>query len=137
MSEQEKFETKKNNLGIWISIVITGLMFYRFSALMMLQEVGTTIPVFWGIAFKGDVLIGATALIVAFALWKYKNLTIWTIAIVWHVLGIKDFLTGLEFYYIEPFEAVKEMGPAIFIIGQIAHLIAIFFLVRNRTHYFK
>ena len=122
--------------GLWVAIGITALMVYRLMAVTFLPEVGNTVPEMWGVAFRGDTFIGATALIIAYLLWKSRGLAVWTIAIVWHWIGIKDFASGIEFHFIEPFD--PSMGNTVLVPligGPILQLIAVYLLVRHRRVY--
>lgn len=122
--------------GLWVAIGITALMVYRLLGFNFLGEVGNTIPEMWGVAFRGDIFIGATALIVAYLLWKSRGLAVWTIAIVWHWVGIRDYVSAIEFQFIEPFD--PSLGNAILVPlfgGLILQLIAAFLLVKYRRIY--
>lgn len=124
--------------GIKIAIGITLFMVYRVSAGLYLPKVGESIPEFWGVAYRGDILIGITAPIIAYLLWKHRSLLTWTLAIVWHWIGLKDFVSGLEFHLIEPFDpSMGNLPIAIFIIGPLLHIYVTYLLVRNRNDFFQ
>jgi len=122
--------------GLWVAVGITALMAYRVTPLALLGEVGDSIPEFWGIAFRGDIFIGATAPFVAWLLWKRRDLVGWVVPLIWHWIGIKDFITGVELHLIQPF--APEMGDLALIVlgaGPFVHLVAVFFIVRHRALY--
>lgn len=135
---QRKASNSKISFGVKMAIGFSLFMFYRVSAGLYLPKVGDTIPEFWGIAYRGDILIGLTAPLIAYLLWKHRNLSTWTLAIVWHWIGLKDFIAGLEFHLIQPFDpAMGDLPILIFIIGPLIHIYVTYLLVRNRSDFFE
>jgi len=131
-------QINKRPKGLWLVIIITGLMFHRAMAFKMLSEVGKTIPLPWSIPMYGDAFIGFSAIIIAFILWKFRGLGIWTIGIVWHAIGIKDYLAGLNAHAISPWDGGP--GDAILIFFPfmiIVHLFCIYLLARFRDYFFE
>ena len=63
---KEKEQTNSRPIGLWFVVVLTGLMFHRSMAFIMMPELGKTIPLLWSAPMHGDVFIGFTALILAF-----------------------------------------------------------------------
>jgi len=123
-------------LGLHIAAVLTLIMTYRVTPIFLMSEVGGTIPEFWGVAFRGDIFIGITAPIVAWLLWRKQGLAVWTVAIVWQFIGIKDFLTGLEFHFIQPFDPSMGSIPIVLLGGgPLVHLVAVYLLIKHRSHY--
>lgn len=121
---------------LWVVIGLTGLMVYRAIAAVGLTDLGDGTPDFWIVALTGDAFIGVTAPIVAFLLWKRRGLAIWTIAIAWHVTGIKVFLAGSQFLAVDiPDRATVAMLAPIFGVGIAFHLLTIYLLIRFRRHY--
>lgn len=135
---ERKSLNTKISIGLKMAIGLTLLMIYRVSAGLYLPKVGDSIPEFWGIAYRGDIVIGVTAPIIAFLLWKRRSLSTWTLAIVWQWIGLKDFIGGLEFHLIEPFDpAMGDLPIAIFIIGPVIHIYTTYLLVRNKDDFFQ
>ena len=124
--------------GFWVVIVLTALMFYRIVPLFSsISTLGDTMPMGWIVAITGDAFMGVTALIVAGLLWKYRGLAVWTIAIVWHVIGIKDYLVGTQLAIVEP-PAQTGGGGVFFVIfgvGILMHIISLYLLSRYRNYY--
>ena len=123
--------------GLWVVIVLSALMVYRVTTLMWIPLLGDTIPEFWIVAFTGDAFVGITALIVAALLWRSRGLAVWTIAIIWQVIGLKDYTVGMQLQFIEPFDpSMSNTMAMIFFGGGIAvHLVCIYLLVRYRNYY--
>lgn len=135
-SDQPAISHIGHPLGLRIAIVLTLIMIYRLTPIFMLSEVGESIPEFWGVAFRGDIFIGATAPVVAWLLWRRRGLGVWTVGLVWHFIGIKDFIAGLEFHLIQPFDPSMGSIPVVILGGgPLVHLIAVYFLIRHRAHY--
>ena len=86
---------------LWVVIGLSALMVYRLVAFIGFSDFGDGTPEFWVVAFTGDAFMGVTAPIVAIMLWKTRGLAIWTTAIAWHVIGIKDYLAGAQFLAVE------------------------------------
>lgn len=83
--------------------------------------------------------MGGTALIIVVLLLRFRGLAVWTTTIVWHWIGLKDFIVGLEFHFIQPFDpSMGELPPLLLLSGGIiSHLLAIFLLVKYRGIYLK
>ena len=121
-------------IGVWAAVALTALMTWRLSAMSMLGEVGAAIPRFWGVAFRGDIFVGITAPIVTFLLVRRRDRTAWIIALIWHAVGIKDFIAGLEFHFIQPFDpALESAGLVLLVTGTALQLLAVALLVRHRS----
>ena len=122
--------------GLWVVIGLTALMVHRLAALFSFSDLGEGTPDFWVVAFTGDTFIGVTAPIVAFMLWKNRGLAVWTTAIVWHVIGIKDYSAGAQFAALETPDGMSaSVILPVFAVGISVHLLCIFLLVRCRRHY--
>jgi hypothetical protein len=99
--------------------------------LTWISSLRDTIPEFWIAAFTGDAIVGITAPIAAVLLWRYRGLAVWTIGIVRHVIGIKDYTVGMQLHFVEPFDrSVGNMPLAIFVGGIVVNLLCIYLLVR-------
>ena len=126
-------------IGLWVVIVLSALMVFRTFAFRGIPNLGETGPEFWIVAFTGDVFVGITALIVAGLLWRVRGLAVWTIGIVWQVIGLNDFTVAWQLFYIAPpFFDTGNMGNVplvIFAVGIVVHLLCIYLLVRYRRYY--
>ena len=119
-----------------VAIGLSALMFYRTTVAFQISEIGEGTPDFWIVAISGDVFMGLTAPIVAVLLWKKRGMAIWITAIVWHAIGIKDYLAGSQFLGVAlPGYATVGMLAPIFVVGITFHLICIFLLSRYRRRY--
>ena len=117
-------------------IGLTALMVHRLAALFNISDLGEGTPDFWIVALTGDTFIGVTAPIVAVMLWKNRGLAVWTIAIAWHVIGIKDYSAGAQFAALEiPNGMSASVILPVFAVGISIHLLCIFLLARFRRHY--
>ena len=131
-------QTNTRSIGLLVAVVLTGLMFHRAMAFMMLSKLGQTISLPWAGPMHGDVFIGFTAPIIAFLLWKYRGLAIWTIGIVWHATGIKDYIGGMEAQAISTLASVPGNFVFIFFPVMISvHLLCIYLLVRYKNYYLR
>lgn len=124
-------------IGVWVVVIVSALMAHRVSVVQYMFDPRLfPTPAFWQVAFVGDVFIGLTAPIVALLLWKQHGLAVWTLAIVWQVVGIKDYLTGWQLFRIEPFDpALGQLPLGFFVVGSSLHLLNIYLLSRYRGHY--
>ena len=126
--------------GRWFQVVIwlTAIMTYRLVVAGGFADLGEGTPEFWVVALTGDTFMGLTAPIVAYLLWKNRGLAIWTTAIVWYAIGIKDYLAGLMFAGIElPDGTSAGMLVPILIVGIGFHVLCIYLLARHRRHYLE
>ena len=90
-------------------------------------------PQFWIVAFTGDAFMAVTAPIIVILLLRTRGLAVWTIAIAWQVIGIKDYSAGLQFYAMDP-----NQGNLLWFIlggGTVIHLLNIYLLSRFRRFY--
>lgn len=120
-------------LGVKIAIGITALHAWRISAILFLAQVGSDLPEFWRIAFRGDTFIGCTALIIAFLLAKYRSFNVWLLAFVWQFIGLMDLYVAFESQLISPIGS----GPYFVIpAGMVLHATAAILLFQNRRAFF-
>jgi len=92
----------------------------------------------WFVPLTGDAFVGITALIVAGLLWRSQGLAVWTIGIVWHVIGIKDYIAGLQLLVADP--PIESPAPAevffvILGVGAFLQIISIYLLSRYRSYF--
>ncbi len=121
---------------LWLVIGLSALMTYRLVAIAGFSDLGDGTPDYWVVAFTGDMFMGITASIVAILLWKTRGIAIWTIAIAWHAIGIKDYLAGSQFLGVDiPDGTPLEALVTIFAVGISFHVICIFLLTRYRHRY--
>jgi hypothetical protein len=117
-----------------LTLFLTGVMLYRaLPAPFVWGELGKSIPQVWIIPFRGDVFVGLTALIIAYLLWKRRGLMPWTIGIVFHVIGMTDFLVAAQLFFLAPMPMVPNLDFMIVAIS--VQLLCIALLVRNRDYY--
>lgn len=122
----------------WVVISLSALMTYRLVAVGGFADLGEGTPEFWVVAFTGDTFMGLTAPIVAYLLWKTRGLAIWTTAIVWHAIGIKDYIAGLEFVGVElPSGSSASLIIPILVVGISVQLLCIYLLALHRRHYLE
>lgn len=82
-------------LAATIAIVLTAIHTYRVIALnLTVAALRGDVPLVFVIGGVGDLMIGITAPLIVFALWRRGGLGVWTAAIVWHALAIADFVMG-------------------------------------------
>ncbi len=68
----------------------------RVFALPIIQGVfGGQFSDAWLFPAMTDVVIGVSAIFVAYALWRMRGLAVWTVAIVWFVISISDHLDAI------------------------------------------
>ncbi len=64
----------------------------------------------WTIAFLGDFVIGTTALILAYKIWKKPSALLWGILLAWNAVGIFDLFGALSHSFTAPFSPFPEIG---------------------------
>lgn len=128
----ERIADKRTQLGLTIAIVLTGVMVWRTSALTYLPNVGGTVPEIWGIPFKGDAFIGLAALVVAFLLYRFRNLNIWALGIAWQVAGLADLLVA---YVVQNMHPLGSAPYFVVPIGMVMHSVALYLIWRNRENF--
>ena len=64
----------------------------------------------WTIAFLGDFVIGATALILAYQIWKKPSALLWGILLAWNAVGMFDLFGALSHSFTAPFSPFPEIG---------------------------
>ena len=78
----------------------------------------------------GDAVIGVSALVVAFLIWKKRGLLAWTTIVVWNALGIWDALSAFTIHHTNPwpeFFMIEMVGPSMFFVASAMHLAIIVF----------
>ena len=126
--------------GLVVAIVLTGLMFYRAPpAPFVWGRLGEDIPQVWQIPFSGDVFIGLTAWVVAYLLWKRGGPVVWMLGIVFHAVGIQDFLVAAQMMFLAPNPMIPDPYNGLMFMNTLisVHLLCIALLMRNRDHYLK
>ena len=64
----------------------------------------------WTIAFLGDFVIGATALILTYQIWKKPSALLWGILLAWNAVEIFDLVGALSHSFTAPFSPFPEIG---------------------------
>ena len=124
--------------GFMLTLFLTGAMFYRApGAPFIWPELGESIPQVWQIAFSGDIFIGLTAGIVTYLLWKHRGLMPWTIGVLFHVIGMKDFSVAMQLAFLAPNPMLPDpyVATLFMSVAMSVHLLCIALLVRNRHYY--
>jgi hypothetical protein len=84
-------------------------------------------PPAWLMPLIGDAIIGLTALLIAFLIWKKKTgLWVWTAIIVWNSVAIWDALSAFVIHTTNPwpeFFMIKLFGPSMFFATVAIHLV--------------
>ena len=123
----------------WLIIALVALMTYRIVPIFPYAELGDTIPISWTLAFNGDIFMVLTAPIVAYLLVRQTGLWVWTIAIVWHALGIKDYINGITLSRIDPDPNTPPELIWVLVVGAVLQIINIVLLSRPavRAYFLK
>jgi hypothetical protein len=126
--------------GFVVTLILTGIMVYRVVGIPFVWgELGKSIPQVWSIPFSGDAFVGLAAVVVTYLLWKHRGLMPWTIGIVFHVVGIKDFSVAGQLMFLAPNPMMPSLifGLVFLFVGISVQLLCIALLVRNRDYYLR
>ncbi|MEL6361831.1 MAG: hypothetical protein AAFR21_12175 [Pseudomonadota bacterium] len=123
--------SKRPALHIW-AVALTALMTYRLLPLVSYGDLGDSVPISWVNPFTGDILIGLTAPIMAFLLARRQTLFVWTVAIVWHALGIWDYCTGIILDFVDPITWAPPGALELLVAGVLIQLLNVYILTRPR-----
>ena len=98
-----------------VLIFTTGWMVFRAvgsGLFLTLGVIGSdrSAPTDWTIAFIGDFLIGATALFLAYKIWKKPSALLWGILLAWNAVGLFDLFGALSHSFSAPFSPFPEIG---------------------------
>ena len=103
------------HIQIKILIFATGWMLFRAigsGLFLTLSVIGSprSASSDWTIAFLGDFVIGTTALILAYKIWKKPSALLWGILLAWNAVGIFDLFGALSHSFTAPFSPFPEIG---------------------------
>ncbi len=76
----------------------------------------------------GDAIIGLTAPVVAYIVWKMRGQWVWTTLVVWNAVAIWDALSAYVIHRTnqwDEFFMIKALGPSMFFGASAMHLVAI------------
>lgn len=111
-------------------LVLTFIMVGRAMTLAFLPRVGGVSvgdpPAAWLMPLLGDALIGLSALVIGFVLFRKSGLWVWTFLIAWNVVGIWDALSAYLIYVSNPwpeFFMLKLFGPSMFFTASALHVL--------------
>jgi len=93
-------------------------------------------PAAWLMPLIGDAVVGVTALVVAYLIWKKKGLWVWTSVIVWNAVAIWDALSAFIVNLTNPwpeFFMLQMIGPVMFFAASAMHLLIIFLMCRQKA----
>ena len=103
------------HIQIKILIFATGWMLFRAigsGLFLTLGVIGSprSASSDWTIAFLGDFVIGITALILAYKIWRKPTALLWGILLAWNAVGIFDLFGALSHSFTAPFSPFPEIG---------------------------
>ena len=102
-------------IQIKILILTTGWMVFRAvgaGLFLILGVIGSdrSASSVWTIAFLGDFVIGTTALVLAYHIWKKPTAFLWGILLAWNAVGLFDLFGALSHSFSAPFSPFPEIG---------------------------
>ena len=102
-------------IQIKILILTTGWMVFRAvgaGLFLILGVIGSdrSASSDWTIAFLGDFVIGTTALVLAYHIWKKPTAFLWGILLAWNAVGLFDLFGALSHSFSAPFSPFPEIG---------------------------
>lgn len=90
-------------------------------------------PAAWLMPLVGDAIIGITALIITYLVWKKAGLWVWTALIVWNAVAIWDALSAFTIHLTNPwpeFFMIRLFGPAMFFAAAAMHSVIVWLAFR-------
>lgn len=130
----------KKPLGTKLAAVLTAIQTWRVVGGIFIEGAyAGWLPAAFGlVAGWGDLLVGATAPIVSYALARRVGLGPWVTAIVWNALGIADLVVAVSVGVLSQALAMRSfplvLVPTIAVpILIVAHVVTIVLLVRERS----
>lgn len=82
-------------------------------------------PNAWLMPLWGDAVVGITAVVVAFLLWRRPSRSTWLVFVVWSSIGIWDAMSAYLIHVAEPwpdFFMIKAFGSSMFFMAAAFHL---------------
>ena len=123
-----------------LMLILTLMLSGRAMTLAYIHRAGKALPgdppSAWLMPLIGDAIIGITALVVAFLIWKKRGLWVWTTVIVWNALAIWDALSAFIVNITNPwpeFFMLQAIGPAMFFVASAMHLVIIMLMCRKEA----
>lgn len=111
----------KHSTYLKIMLVLTLMLAGRAMTLAFIHRAGGSAagdpPIAWLMPLIGDAVIGLSALLIAYLIWKRKGLGVWTAIIVWNALAIWDALSAFIVSLTNPwpeFFMLQAIGPTMF-----------------------
>ena len=93
----------------------------------------------WTIAFLGDFVIGTTALVLAYHIWKKPTAFLWGILLAWNAVWLFDLFGALSHSFSAPFYPFPEIGineksiRMILSLNTVIQLVAIVLMFRSKV----
>lgn len=85
-------------------------------------------PIAWLMPLIGDAVIGVSALLVAFLIWRQKGILAWTAIVVWNAVGIWDAVSAFLIHASVPwpsFFMIEALGSSMFFAASAMHALCI------------
>lgn len=131
-------------IQIKILILTTGWMVFRAvgaGLFLILGVIGSdrSASSDWTIAFLGDFVIGTTALVLAYHIWKKPTAFLWGILLAWNAVGLFDLFGALSHSFSAPFSPFPEIGineksiRMILSLNTVIQLVAIVLMFRSKV----
>ena len=109
-------------------LILTLLLSGRAMTLAFITRAGGTgvgdPPAAWLMPLIGDAVIGLSALIIAYLVWKKAGLWVWTALVVWNVVAIWDALSAFLIHLTNPwpeFFMIQTFGASMFFMAAAMH----------------
>ena len=119
-------------MGRVVMLVLTLMMSGRMMTLAFLHRAGRgeagDPPAAWLMPLIGDAVIGATALAVAWAVWRGRGPMVWAAIIAWNAVGLWDALSAYIVSRSVPwpeFFMIQTFGASMFFVAAAMHLVMI------------
>lgn len=132
----------KHRLLLFLTLMLSG----RAMTLAFISRVGGfgagDPPAAWLMPLIGDALIGISAIIIAYLIWKGVGLFAWTAVIAWNAIAIWDALAAFLIHQTVPWSSffmIQAFGPSMFFVTALIHLFCIFLIAQPevRHHFLK
>ena len=126
-------------------LVLTLMLAGRAMTLAFIHRAGGSAvgdpPIAWLMPLIGDAVIGLSALVVAYLIWKRKGLGVWTAIIVWNALAIWDAMSAFIVSLTNPwpeFFMLQAIGPIMFFAASGMSLAILWLACKTdiRNHFF-
>lgn len=116
-----------------IMLVLTLMLAGRAMTLAFIHRAGGNAigdpPIAWLMPLIGDAVIGLSALVIAYLIWKQTGLKVWTAIIIWNALAIWDAMSAFIVSLTNPwpeFFMLQTVGPMMFFAASAMSLAIIF-----------